>query len=91
MEAVDAMDAQTLEKDTIDRPQINPWRLKPTSAQVRYATSLCRTELSYAERIRTIDLFAMLDINEMSELITRLEGVRARRLKRLRRLAGRRR
>lgn len=85
------MDAQTLDKDVIDRPVINPWRQKPTASQVRYATSLCRSELSYAERVRAIETFGMLDVSEMSDLITTLEEVRARRMKRLRRLGGRRR
>lgn len=75
-----------LERDAF----INSWRLAPTEAQVRYATGLCRTELSYAERVRTIASFAALDSRGMSELIDELAGVRARRMKRLRRSKRRR-
>ena len=89
MEAVDAVDA-LMEKDTIDRPVINPWRLTPSREQIHYATSLCRSELSYADRVRTIETFAVLDMQAMSELITSLEQVRAARMKRLRRARSRR-
>jgi hypothetical protein len=84
MEAVDAMDA-LMEKDTIDRPVINPWRQAPSREQIHYATSLCRSELSYADRVHTIETFPALDKQAMSELITGLEAVRAARMKRLRR------
>lgn len=85
MEAVDAMDAQTLDNDVIDRPVINSWRRPPTREQIRYATDLCRSELPYAERVRTIRTFDVLDAFEVSALIERLRDVRARRLARLRR------
>lgn len=85
MEAVDAMDAQTLDKDVIDRPIVNSWRLEPTGEQIRYATDLCRSELPYAERVRTIEGFAALDRRAMSDLIDGLEGLRQRRYARLRR------
>lgn len=85
MEAENAMDAQTLERDVIDRPIVNPWRQAPTREQIRYATDLCRSELPYAERVRTIRTFDVLDVHEVSELIDRLRNVRAKRLARLRR------
>lgn len=85
MEAVNPMDAQTLEKDVIDRPIVNPWRQTPTREQIRYATDLCRSELPYAERVRTIATFDVLDAREVSELISRLGELRARRMARLRR------
>lgn len=69
---------------------INPWRTAPTGPQVRYATTLCRSELPYAERLATIASFVTLDSVGMSELIDHLADVRAKRLKRLRR-GGRRR
>jgi hypothetical protein len=84
MEAVEAVDV--LEKDAF----INSWRLAPSAAQLRYATGLCQTELPYAERVRTIALFASMDNRAISELIDELAGVRARRMKRLRRLKRRR-
>jgi hypothetical protein len=86
MEAVGAM-AQVLEKDVFEPPVINPWRrrYRPSQEQVRFATDLCRTELAYAERIATVNTFAALDGQDMSELIERLKGVRAARLARLRR------
>lgn len=90
MEAVDAVDAQTLEKDVIDRPQIDSWRREPTREQIRYATDLCRSELPYAERVRTIGTFPALDVQAISELITRLADLRAARLRRLRRSRRRR-
>lgn len=83
MEAVDAMDAQTMEKDVIDRPAINSWRQTPSREQIRYATDLCRSELPYAERVRTVETFPMLDPAAISELIDRLAEVRRLRLKRL--------
>lgn len=83
MEAVDAVDA-VMEKDTIDRPVVNPWRQAPSREQVHYATSLCRSELPYAERVRTIETFGILDRQAMSALIGSLEQVRAVRMKRLR-------
>lgn len=89
MEAVDAMDAQTLDKDVIDRPVVDSWRLGPTRDQIRYATDLCRSELPYADRVRTIESFASLDRTAMTELISRLAEVRSARMRRLRR--GRRR
>lgn len=76
---------ETLEKDTFEPPVINSWRQAPTTAQVAYATGLCRTELPYAERVRTIATFPALDSHAMSELIDTLAEVRAARLKRLRR------
>ena len=79
------MGAQTLEKDTFETPQINPWRQMPTSEQIRYATDLCRSELPYAERVHTIASFAALDRPAMSELIDQLARVRAQRTSRLRR------
>lgn len=77
---------ETLEKDTFAPPVINPWRLAPSEAQVRYATSLCRSELAYAERVETIATFPLLDSQEISQLIDELTEVRAKRMARLRRL-----
>lgn len=86
MEAVDAMDVQTLEKDEVNyRPVINSWARTPSREQIRYATDLCRSELPYAERVRTIRTFEVLDSHEVSALIERLRDVRAKRLARLRR------
>jgi hypothetical protein len=91
MEAVDAMHAQTLDKDTIDRPQIDSWRRTPSREQIRYATDLCRSELPYAERVATIASFPSLDGAAISELIDTLAAVRQRRMARLRRSSRRRR
>lgn len=82
---VDEM-TDVLEKDAF----INPWRTAPSDAQVRYATGLCRTELPYAERVRTIATFGSMDSQAISDLIDRLADVRARRLSRLRRSRRRR-
>ena len=78
---------ETLEKDTIETPVIDSWRrtYKPTRDQIAYATDLCRSELPYAERVRTIRTFDVMDSGGMSELIDRLAGVRQARLARLRR------
>lgn len=77
---------ETLEKDTIETPVINSWRRapKPTRDQIAYATDLCRSELPYAERVRTIRTFDVMDPADMSELIDRLAQVRQERMKRLR-------
>lgn len=77
---------ETLEKDTIETPVINSWRrsTKPTRDQIAYAADLCRSELPYAERIRTIRTFDVLDAAAISELIDELARVRAARMKRLR-------
>jgi hypothetical protein len=86
------MGTQQLEKDAFVPPTVNPWRLKPTPEQVRYATDLCRTELAYAERVATIESFAALDRPAMSTLIATLADVRERRMARLKRARrGRRR
>lgn len=82
------MSTRELEKDTFEPPTVNGWRQKPTPRQVQYATDLCRTELSYAERVATIESFGALDRPAMSGLIATLEDVRERRMARLRR-AGR--
>jgi hypothetical protein len=82
---------ETLEKDTIERPVIDSWRRTPSANQVRYATDLCRSELPYAERVRTIATFPALDSQAISELITELNRVRDRRMARLRRTRPRRR
>jgi hypothetical protein len=76
---------ETLEKDTFEPPVINSWRQKPTTAQVAYATGLCRTELPYAERVATIATFPGLDSREVSTLIDELAEVRAQRMARLKR------
>lgn len=78
------MNVQELEKDAFELPVINPWRLRPTREQVRFATDLCRSELSYAERAAVVRTFTELDRTAMSELIDRLKDVRAKRLARLR-------
>jgi hypothetical protein len=75
---------ETLEKDTVETPVINSWRRKPSLAQTSYATALCRSELPYAERVATIATFPALDSQGISDLITELEAVRAKRYKRLR-------
>jgi hypothetical protein len=77
---------ETLEKDTIERPVIDSWRRTPSADQVRYATDLCRSELPYAERVRTIATFGALDSAAISELIDELAAVRAKRMRRLRRM-----
>jgi hypothetical protein len=79
------MRTRELEKDAFETPTINSWRQKPTSDQVRYATDLCRSELPYAERVKTIESFAALDLTAMSDLIGQLVEVREQRLARLRR------
>lgn len=79
------MSTQTVERDTIERPTVNGWRQRPSPGQVRYATDLCRSELSYADRMATIASFPALDSVEMSTLIDRLAAVRKARMKRLRR------
>jgi hypothetical protein len=78
---------EALEKDTIETPVINSWRrnIKPTRDQIAYATDLCRSELPYAERVRTIRTFDILDSAAISELITELAEVRRKRMARLRR------
>jgi hypothetical protein len=78
---------ETLEKDTIETPVINSWRrsTKPTRDQIAYAADLCRSELPYAERVRTIRTFEIMDGAAMSELIDRLAQVRRDRYARLRR------
>jgi hypothetical protein len=81
---------ETLEKDEITRPVINPWRRAPSPAQTRYATDLCRSELPYAERVATIATLADLDSQAVSELIDELKQIRAKRMARLRRRARRR-
>lgn len=82
------MNAQVQEKETFEPPTVNPWlrprRIRPSHEQVRFAMDLCRTELPYAERIDTLNTFAVLDGLAMSELIDRLKAVRAKRLARLR-------
>lgn len=75
----------TQENDVMDRPQVHAWW--PSSPeQKRYATALCKSELSYAERITTLDDFAWMDHAEMSALIDRLTGLRKARMRRLRRV-----
>ena len=74
----------TLERDVFDPPVINSWRRGTTRDQIQYATDLCRTELPYAERVRTIATFTVLDSREISDLIDSLAKVRAERLRRLR-------
>lgn len=75
---------ETLEKDEFAPPVINSWRRAPSAEQTRYATDLCRSELPYAERVKTIATFPALDRQAISELIDELKAVRARRLSRLR-------
>lgn len=82
---------ETLEKEAFVPPVINSWRQMPTDGQIRRATSLCRSELPYAERVATIATFPELDSREISVLIADLDAVREARMKRLRRIAGRRR
>ena len=78
------MDTQELERE-FELPTINPWRQRPSRMQVRFAIDLCRSELPYEERVRTVNTFAVMDSRDMSELIDRLKDVRKRRLARLRR------
>lgn len=86
------MSTREMEKDTVERPVINPWRYTPGAGQIRYATDLCRSELPYAQRVATIASFKAMDSREMSVLIDELAEVRRRRMARLRRtLHGRRR
>jgi len=86
------MATQQLDRDTIERPTINPWRQKPSAAQERYAADLCKSELPYAERVKTIASFPAMDAAAMSELIDHLSDVREKRMARLRRvLHGKRR
>ncbi len=86
------MNARTLEKDDVmQQPMINPWRQAPSREQVRYVTALCRSELPYAERQRTLASLPLLDGREVSALISELREVRARRLDRLRAARRRRR
>lgn len=87
------MGAQVQEKEVFEPPTINPWRrppVPPSREQVRFAMDLCRSELPYAERTATIRTFDTLDSAAMSELITGLLEVRAKRLARLRRSRRRR-
>src|SRR6478609_6695547 len=44
------MVTQEMEREVVDRPFVNGWRVAPTERQKRYAASLCRSELPYAER-----------------------------------------
>jgi hypothetical protein len=85
------MDTQTMDRDVVDRPVVDPWRRAPTRLQITYATDLCRSELPYAERVRTIATFEVLDQQAMSELIGELAAMRDRRMARLRRARRRRR
>jgi hypothetical protein len=78
------MSTRGLEKETVERPVVNPWRQKPSTDQVAYATDLCRSELPYAERVATIATFDALDRPAMSALIATLTDVRERRMARLR-------
>ena len=82
---------ETLEKDTFVPPVINSWRINPSAGQIRRAELLCRSELSYAERVATIATLTSLDSREISALIDNLAEVREQRMKRLRRAQGRRR
>lgn len=75
---------ETLERDTIEAPVVNSWRRAPSAEQTRYATDLCRSELPYAERVKTIATFPSLDSQAISELIDELREVRRRRYARLR-------
>lgn len=79
------MSTQQMERDVIDQPFVNSWRVAPTERQKRYAASLCRTELPYGERVATIASLEALDFGAISDVIDRLERVRAARMKRLRR------
>lgn len=86
------MSTQQAERDVIDRPHVNSWRVVPTDRQLRYAESLCRTELPYAERVVTVRSLETLDCSAVSALISRLELVHKQRMARLRRTVhGRRR
>lgn len=82
------MDTQVQEKDAFELPVIDPWRQArrpPSREQIRYATDLCRSELPYAERTRTVGDFPTMSALAMSELIDGLAQARAARLARLRR------
>lgn len=86
------MSTRELERETVERPTVNPWALRPTPEQTRYATDLCKSELPYAERMATIASFGALDRAAMSALIASLADVRERRMARLRKARrGRRR
>jgi len=76
---------ETLEKDMLELPVIDPWRRTPTREQIAYATDLCRSELPYADRVRTIASFAAMDSRAISDLIDTLADVRRTRMARLRR------
>ena len=78
------METLELEKDAFVPPQINSWAQGPSRDQVQYATDLCRSELPYADRVRTIATFPTLDREAISELITELSAVRQARMARLR-------
>lgn len=80
------MVTQQMERDVVDRPHVNGWRVAPTERQKAYAASLCRTELPYAERVRTIESLNVLDFSAISDLISELEDVREKRMRRLRRV-----
>jgi len=79
------MSTQQMERDVVDRPFVNGWRVAPTDRQKRYAASLCRSELPYAERVRTIASLEALDYAAVSALIDELTAVREARMRRLRR------
>jgi hypothetical protein len=79
------MSTEQLERDVVDRPIVNSWRVAPTEKQKTFAASLCRSELPYAERVRTIASLDVLDFAAVSALIDELTGVRERRMRRLRR------
>jgi hypothetical protein len=84
------MGAQVQEKDVFEPPTVNPWlrpprTIRPSREQTRFAIDLCRTELAYAQRVATINTFAGMSSDAMSELIDRLKDLRAVRLARLRR------
>jgi hypothetical protein len=79
MEAVHTMNAEQMERDVAEPPVINPWRLPPSREQVRFATDLCRSELTLPQR--TIDSFATMSRYEMSNLIRALIVMRTRRVR----------
>ena len=79
------MNALEMERDVVETPVVNPWRRAPSRDQIAYATDLCRSELPYAERVKTIATFAILDRQELSALIDELAEVRVQRMRRLRR------
>lgn len=76
---------ETLEKDMIEPPVIDSWRRTPTREQIAYATDLCRSELPYADRVKTIATFTVMDSRAISDLIDTLADVRRKRMARLRR------